>query len=169
MIESVRYRQHAVKASSAPNPRTLAGDVLSHLVVQVFQLNNRLLDAGDALARPAGQTSARWQVLAAADHAPMSVAQIARALSLARQSVQRIADLLEADGLVVYKGNPAHQRAKLLLLTLKGRQALRKIQIAQVAWANALGAKIGESELRQTSVVLGRLLELLPSRIGPAE
>ena len=77
--------------------RTPAGDAFSGLVVQVFRLNGLFTAAGDEMARPAGQTSARWQVLAAADHAPMTVAQIARALNLARQSVQRVADLLVGD------------------------------------------------------------------------
>ncbi len=55
-----------------------------------------LTAAGDVLARPAGQTSARWQVLAAVEDAPATVADVARALGLARQSVQREADLRRA-------------------------------------------------------------------------
>ena len=58
-----------------------------------------LLGDGDELARPAGQTSAGRQVLAAADHAPMMMAQIARAKGLARHSVQRVVDLLATEGL----------------------------------------------------------------------
>ena len=42
--------------------RTLAGDALSELVVHVFRLNGLLVSSGDALAQPAGQTSARWRV-----------------------------------------------------------------------------------------------------------
>jgi hypothetical protein len=40
-------------------------------------------------------------------------------MGLTRQSVQRTADLLEADGLVSYAENPAHQRAKLATLTAR--------------------------------------------------
>lgn len=161
MSRSLDKRQHAVKSNGVPPARSPAGDALSWLVVQVFQLNGHLLSAGDALSQPAGQTSARWQVLAAVEHAPMTVAQIARTMGLARQSVQRVADLLESDGLAVYEDNPAHLRAKLLRLTPQGLATLRTIQVAQRAWANALGAQIGEADLRQASVVLGRVLQAL--------
>lgn len=113
------------------------------------------------MARPAGQTSARWQVLAAAEHAPMTVAQIARALNLARQSVQRVADLLESDGLAAYEENPGHRRAKLVVLTPKGRRVLHAIQGAQRVWADALGGGIGEAELRRASATLDQALRAL--------
>jgi DNA-binding MarR family transcriptional regulator len=150
-------RQHAVKIKKDPPKRTPAGDALSMLVIQVLRLSGLLTAAGDALAEPAGQTSARWQVLAGAEHAPMTVAQIARRLGLARQSVQRVSDLLEREGLVAYEDNPDDQRAQLLELTPRGRSALATIQKAQRAWADALGARIGEADLRRAGDVLERL------------
>lgn len=120
--------------------------------------------AGDALARPARQTAARWQVLAAAENGAVTVARIARILSLARQSVQRVADVLEREGLVAYADNPDHARAKLLRLTPLGRAALGTIQSAQRAWADELGAEIGERELRRASQVLDRVLAALQKR-----
>jgi DNA-binding MarR family transcriptional regulator len=132
--------------------------------VRVFQLDGLFSAAGDALARPAGQTSARWQVMAAIEDGPATVAQIARRLRLARQSVQRVADLLETDGIAAYEDNPGHRRAKLLRLTGKGAKALRTIQAGQRRWANALGAEIGERDLRQASKVLSRVLNTLANR-----
>ena len=116
MSGSIVKRQHAVKLKIAADEveRTSAANTLSWLVVQVMQLNGLLIAAGDALAAPAGQTSSRWQVLAAVEGAPLSVAQIARAMNLTRQSVQRVADLLVDDALCAYEDNPAHARAKLL-------------------------------------------------------
>src|SRR6202035_4276843 len=110
--------------------------------------------------------SARWQVLAAASHANMSVAEIARTLGLARQGVQRLADLLEAGGLARYQDNPAHRRAKLLLLTPKGERVLAAIKARQTVWANALGTEIGEGELRAASAALGKVLGALRARGG---
>ncbi|HET7463610.1 MAG TPA: MarR family transcriptional regulator [Longimicrobium sp.] len=147
-----------------PPSRTPAGDAFTALVVQVLRLNGHLTAAGDALARPAGQTSARWQVMGVVEHGPATVAQVARALGLARQSVQRIADLLEGDGLAEFIPNPADRRAALLQLTVAGRAALRTIQTAQRAWADALGAEIGEDALRQASEVLARVAEVVASR-----
>jgi DNA-binding MarR family transcriptional regulator len=159
-------RQDAV--SHTADTRTPAGDALSELWVGVFQLNGLFTAAGDALARPSGQTSARWQVMAAIEAAPASVAQIARRLRLARQSVQRVADILERDGIATYVDNPAHRRAKLLALTERGREILASIQTAQRAWANDLGAAVGERNLRSASAVLGRVVtQLEPQRRRP--
>ena len=135
---------------------------MGRLTVLVFRLNGMLTAAGDALAQPAGQTTARWRVLAAVEHTPMTVAQIARAWSLARQSVQRVADLLERDGLVSYEANPAHRRASLLRLTPAGRSALRRIQAAQREWADDVGREIGIDHLATANRILARVLDALP-------
>jgi DNA-binding MarR family transcriptional regulator len=164
MNADVSKRQHAVNSGEAPPGRSPAGDAFAALAIMALQLAGHLTAAGDDLARPAGQTSARWQVLAAAENANMSVAQIARALGLARQGVQRLADLIEADGLARYADNPAHLRAKLLVLTPRGRKVLAAIQARQAVWANALGAELGESGLRDAGAVLGRVLEALKAR-----
>jgi len=129
--------------------------------VRVFRLDGALTAAGDALARPAGQTSARWRVLAAVESEPLTVAQIARAWSLARQSVQRVADALERDGLIVYEDNPGHRRAKLVRLTRRGAHALARIQEAQRAWANEFAERIGAAELEAANEILARVLAVL--------
>ena len=134
------------------------------VVVQLIQLGGLLSEAGDAMAKPAGQTSARWQVLAGIEQAPTTVASIARRLGLARQSVQRVADLVERDGLARYEDNPGHRRAKLLRITPAGAAALATIQATQRAWANELGGEVGEKDLRQASATLERLLEGLRRR-----
>jgi DNA-binding MarR family transcriptional regulator len=98
-------------------------------------------------------------VLAAVESAPLSVAQIARAWSFARQSVQRVADELERDGLIRYADNPGHKRAKLVQLTPAGAAVLAQIQAAQRAWANELGAQIDADDLERASEILARILE----------
>lgn len=158
MTERLAKRQDAVK------DRTAAGQALSELVVRVFRLDGLLTAAGDALAEPAGQTTARWRVLAAVEREPLSVSAIAHAWSLARQSVQRVADLLEAEGLVAYEENPAHRRAKLMRLTPAGRTTLRRIQAAQIAWANELGAEVGAAELDAANRALARVVDALAER-----
>ena len=120
-------------------------------------LTRHFTTSGEALAKPAGQTLARWLVLEAVQDTPATVAQVARTLHLARQGVQRLADVLVRDGLAVYQDNPAHRRAKLVRLTPQGRSTLRAIQAAQAAWADALGAQLGEADLRQASVLLDRV------------
>jgi DNA-binding MarR family transcriptional regulator len=160
MSKRVPERQHAVQ-SGDPRARTASGEAFSELVVHVFRLDGLLTAAGDALAEPAGQTTARWRVLAAVEETPMTVAQIARAWGLARQSVQRVADLLANDGLLAYHENPSHRRAQLVRLTPRGRITLRRIQTAQRDWANALGESIGERDLRTATRILARVTDTL--------
>jgi DNA-binding MarR family transcriptional regulator len=160
MTENLAERQHAVNFGE----RTTAGDAFSELVVQVFRLNGALVAAGDALAKPAGQTSARWKVLAAIEDQPATVAQIARVFGLARQNVQRVADLLVEDGLAAYQDNPRHRRAKLLILTPSGRKVISRIQAAQREWANRLGAQVGENSLRTGVAALAQVTEAIEDR-----
>ncbi len=164
MPENLTKRQHAVKTASQPAARTPAGDAFTALIAQVVRLIRLFTVEGEALARPAGQTLARWLVLETVADAPATVAQIARRLGLARQSVQRVADVLERDGLAVYVDNPRHRRARLVQLTPPGRQVLDTIQAAQRDWANVLGAEIGEADLRRASLVLDRVLQVLMGR-----
>jgi DNA-binding MarR family transcriptional regulator len=148
-------------AYAAAGRRTPAGEAFSQLVVVVARLHGPLTAANDAISKPAALSAARWQVLTAIESAPAPVARIARAIGRSRQSVQRVADLLERDGVAAYEPNPAHRRAKLLRLTQAGRATLHWLRAAQREWANAAGARIGERDLRQACVVLERLLHVV--------
>lgn len=141
--------------------RTPAGDALTDLVLPVFELNGEFLAAAREIAEPAGLTPAWWQVLGATLDEPRSVAEIARrvGLGLARQSVQRTADLLVAKGWATYTDNPQHKRAKLLGPTAEGRATVHRLRDAQYAWADAVGAEVDEAELRRFAVTLRRVVD----------
>src|SRR5215475_6585983 len=95
-------------------------DPLSRFALNIFWVNGLLLRTGDRLTRSIDQSSARWQVLGRVGNQPQTVAQIARDMGHARQSVQRVADVLAKEGLVVYQENPADRRAQLLAQTPHG-------------------------------------------------
>ena len=164
MSDNLTERQQTVNVATPQLPRTAAGDALSALVTQIFKLNGRLLVAGDKLAKPAGQTSARWQVLAVAENNPATVAQIARAIGLTRQSVQRVANVLVAERFATFRANPQDRRADLLSLTKAGQAALQEIQVRQRVWADALGAAIGEDELRRALEILREVDDALSEK-----
>ena len=130
--------------------RTPAGDALTDLVLPVFELDGELLAAARDIAEPAGLTPAWWQVLGATLEEPLTVSDVARrvGLGLARQSVQRTADLLVDKGWARYLDNPRHARARLLEPTPRGRETLLLLREAQHAWADAVGAAVGVDELR---------------------
>ena len=141
-------------AHRSDHKSTPAEAAFTRLVLLVFRLNGLLLEAGDRLAAPAGQTSARWQVMGVIDHEPLTVSQIARAMGLRRQSVQRTADLLASDGVAEFLDNPADRRAKLLALTPSGRRALRAIERGQFEWARKHGEAIGRKRLESAADAL---------------
>lgn len=141
--------------------RTPAGDALTDLVLPVFELNGEFLAAARDIAEPAGLTPAWWQVLGATLDEPRSVAEIARrvGLGLARQSVQRTADLLVEKGWATYADNPQHKRAKLLAPTPDGLATLHRLRDTQHAWADAVGAEVGVEDLRRLAVTLRRVID----------
>ena len=142
--------------------RMPAGDAVTELVLKTFRLNVLFLQVAESIARPIGLTAAWWQVLGAVLDGPLTVAGIAREMGLARQSVQRIADLLAARGLAEYRPNPAHRRASLVAPTVAGWAAIESLRAAQHTWANRVGAEVGERELRQALSVVDKVIDALP-------
>ncbi len=138
-------------------PHTKAGKAFTELILEIFQFNGRLLAAGDRLARPLGLTSARWQVVGAIEDRPLPVAQIARNMGLARQNVQRLADVLQHEGFVAYNPNPDHQRAKLVCLTDKGHRVVKQLARHQALWANHVASTEGAADI-QTALILVKKL-----------
>jgi len=148
-------------APGPPAPRTPAGDALTDLVLAVFRLNGRFLEAAERLARPVGLTAAWWQVLAGVLDRPAPVASIARDVGLSRQSVQRVADLLVARGIAEYQPNPHHKRAQLLQPTPEGRRAIAALADSQHRWANRTSAALDEGELRRVVDCIDQLSQIL--------
>jgi DNA-binding MarR family transcriptional regulator len=142
-------------------PYSSAGRTFTDLVLLIFQINGAILEAGDRMTAPVRQTSARWQVMGCIDDKALSVSEIARTMGLARQSVQRTADLLVQEGTAAYEENPDHKRAKLLRLTPKGQQALIAIEAAQLEWANRVGKSAGTADLKEARAILERVLKAL--------
>jgi DNA-binding MarR family transcriptional regulator len=155
-------RRLADHLASAPNPDPL----LSGVSLAVLRLNGQFLDAAEKLVRPVGLTAAWLQVLGAVLERPLSVAAIARAMGITRQSVQRIADLLVEGELAEYLPNPAHARAKLLEPTEAGRAAVHRIVPAHRKLADLLAAELGLDAFQHTSEVLTRLSQAMAAIEG---
>jgi len=136
---------------------------LTELILETFRLNGRLLAAGDALVRDLGLTSARWQVLGAVamSPVPLPVSHIARNMGLSRQSVQRLANELEAQAIVRFAPNPHHQRAKLLVLTEQGRALYQAAAARQKPWAGTLADGLPVDRIEAAT----ELLRLVRSRL----
>jgi DNA-binding MarR family transcriptional regulator len=117
------------------------------LMQAVGALHRSLLAVGDAVAATAGQSRARSACVQQLADGPRTVADIAERLGLARQGVQRVADLLVSDGLAVYTDNPRHRRAKLLELTDTGEHALAAMDAAHRRWVAATAPSLAPLRL----------------------
>jgi DNA-binding MarR family transcriptional regulator len=146
--------------------RARPADAFTDLVLETFRLNGRLLAAGDRLAREVGLTSARWQVLGALEAGPLPAAEIARRMGLRRQSVQRLVDVLGAEGVVAFEDNPLHRRAKLVRTTAEGRRRYARVMDFQREWAARVSRGVDPARL-QAAVELMRELQLRLRRDGP--
>lgn len=144
-----------------------APELLSGAALTSFRLNGRFLAVAEAMARPAGLTAARWQVLGAVLHEPLTVSGIARAMGMTRQAVQRTADLLVGQGLAEYRPNPAHSRAKLFAPTEEGLAAVRRIGPAHGEFAARLADALGSEELARTVEAMRRLADVVESLEEP--
>ncbi len=137
--------------------------LLSKAALTVFRLNGQFLSVAEELSQPAGLTAARWQVLGAVLKEPLTVAGIARAMGITRQSVQRLANRLVEQGLAEFLPNPAHRRAKLLRPTEAGYDAVRRIDPGHAAFAERLAEAMGRDEFVKTVETLTTLSEVLES------
>src|SRR5580698_4318538 len=139
------------------NPQTL----VPIIIADIYELAGRFREYGEAVARTVGQTQARWQVMSAASDDPHTVPQIARVLGVTRQNVQRIADLLVAEGSAEYRDNPDHRASPHLILTRRGRAAFEQLMKAAGGYHARLARKLPPSDLASIQRGLRRLLEAL--------
>ena len=126
------------------------------------------METGNHLVRDAGLTTAWWQVLGALGYSPvpLPVAHIARNMGLARQSVQRVVDLLEKRGLVRLEQNPHHRRAKLVVLTPTGRDALAAAEAAEAPMNRLVLDRIGAERIAAAMAVMAEINEMAAGYIG---
>jgi DNA-binding MarR family transcriptional regulator len=88
---------------------------------------------------------------------PLTVPQIAQMRPTSRQRMQRLADELEAAGLVEFIDNPKHRRSKLVRLTRKGDGRYRDLRARLLAIASTMGVGLRERDIRRTTEIVRQL------------
>ena len=127
----------------------------------VFAAHSSVLRHGDRANAPFGQSSARWRVMFNIAHGNGSVSEIARATDYTRQSIQRLADNLVAEGLATYKPDPDDRRRQIITLTAKGSTLLHEMESAFDRWSKRLVKKLGEENVTLTIEHLHELKRIL--------
>lgn len=131
------------------------------LVLSVFRLNGLLIAEGDNMTDRLGLTSARWKVIGviALSSAGLTVPGIARVLGQSRQAVQRLTDVMVADGLLQYQSNPKHKRSVLVTLSDTGKEAYQALRDVQDPWAIRNTEDIPIEELETALRLVRRLIQ----------
>jgi DNA-binding MarR family transcriptional regulator len=130
------------------------------LVADVYELAARTRSSDEQLAGEEGQTAARWHLLGVLSDEPLSVAAAARRLGLARQSVQRVANDLLAEGLLASSPDPGDARAPRLRPTDRGTAVLGRLLDRSTRRQRAVLQRAGTSvgDVERADAVLRALL-----------
>ena len=127
----------------------------------VFAAQSAVLHHGDRANAASGQSSARWRVMFNIEQGTGSVAEIARETGYARQSVQRLADVLVADGLATYAPDPADRRRQIITLTARGSRLLAEMEADFGRWSERLVRALGKESVIKTVEDLHELKRVL--------
>src|SRR3989304_7348128 len=107
----------------------------------------------EEVARFEKQSRARWEVLIAVGSG-RTVPQIARRMGMARQSVQRIADLLAEARLVRFEANPDHRRSPILRPPAEGARLRERLERQIRGWEQTVEELVGAEEIQTAIMVL---------------
>jgi DNA-binding MarR family transcriptional regulator len=162
----------ARKASTRPRkgPRPIVdskGEAIAELLLDVSQFFFRIRAVGQKTGLITSWGGGAFGFMRSlALLGPLTVPQIAETRPTSRQRMQRLADELEAEGLVEFIGNPQHRRSKLVQLTPKGNTRYRELNTRFLEIASTLGVGLSEGDVRRTLETVRRLSDELKGRLA---
>jgi DNA-binding MarR family transcriptional regulator len=107
----------------------------------------------EGVAKLEKQSRARWEVLLAIGSGH-TVPQIARRMGMARQSVQRIVDLLAEARLVRFDANPDHRRSPVARPTDEGIRVRDRLERRLRGWEEAAEDLVDAEDFETALAVL---------------
>lgn len=116
-------------------------------LARVYQRGRREISRSEKQSRP------RWEVLVAAGSGA-TVAQMARKMGAARQSVQPVADALAEAGLVRFEPNPNHRRSPMVRVTEEGARLRERLERKHRGWEQSVEGLVEPEDLETALVVL---------------
>ena len=133
------------------------------LLFELERATNAALEGVDRALADLRITAAGWRILRTLARAPAAqpVSRVAAVLGLRRQSVQRVVDDLVEDGILEVAPNPHHRRAKLLIVSPKGRELFSLAVDIEHRLANDLDSVLPIDRVKT-------ILKALVSRTGVA-
>lgn len=132
--------------------RTPAGQAIENLIIEIVATFFLLRAEGMRIGVVSPSGEGYWSVLRLLKvNGAQTVPQIARYRYVPRQSVQKLANEMLADGVIELVNNPAHKRSKLLRLTPKGEAVFAELSDRIAGLSEALAAQ-GDAAQLQTAV-----------------
>jgi len=132
--------------------RTLAGQAIENLIIEIVATFFLLRAEGMRIGVVSPSGEGYWSVLRLLKvNGAQTVPQIARYRYVPRQSVQKLANEMLADGVIELVNNPAHKRSKLLRLTPKGEAVFQELS-DRIAVLSETLAEHGNADKLQNAV-----------------
>jgi DNA-binding MarR family transcriptional regulator len=162
----VAEREPRTPGHPRPRERPLPPDVLGRRLAEVYRvvgpLYRRVFRAVEQATPVEGVTVGVRAVLERlTETRAETVPQMARAMALSRQFVQRMVNDARAAGYVDTARNPAHRRSPLVTLTAAGTDAIARVQEREHASLGEVGGDLTEAEVAATLRVLRHMLAAL--------
>jgi DNA-binding MarR family transcriptional regulator len=104
------------------------------------------------------QKPAHSAVFAQIDPAGSRLSELARCANMTPQAMGELVDELESLGYVVRRPDPTDRRAKLIVLTRKGRRCVEAGRVTIEGLEDEITRRLGERGHRQLRTMLAKLL-----------
>jgi len=129
------------------------------LIDEVMRGHGRFVALSDTFSDPGDPTGLMRTVLTSVIESavPPTVPQIGRSLGYPRQTIQRQADALVADGLLEWIGNPDHKKAHRLVASEAGRRTHARAKAKSEAWADRFAKRLGQEDIKRLADVVEAL------------
>ncbi|MGV0027141.1 MarR family winged helix-turn-helix transcriptional regulator [Phormidesmis priestleyi] len=142
--------------------RSEAGKEIEALIIEIVTTFFLLRAEGMRIGVVSPSGEGYWSVLRLLKfYGAQTVPQLARYRYVPRQSVQKLANEMLADGVIELVNNPAHKRSKLLRLTPKGESVFQEMSDHIAKLAETLAAQQQATQLQNAVSVVKHLQEQL--------
>ncbi len=133
------------------------------LIADILRAGRRIAAARDLMFSGHGLTSAQLRLLKTIRRLPVpfTMSALARAMGVARQTVQPSVRKLEAAGLISLGEDRRDRKAQLVVLTALGRATLEQLLRLEERWLADLTRGFNEQLLAQTAWVVRIVRERL--------
>lgn len=138
------------------------------LIEQIRNVGKRLTHLSNGRTIQGGVSYSRARILAyLMKEGSKRATDLAQLLRQAPRTITEAIDGLERDGLVTRDADPADRRVKRITVTELGQKAAYQASVHAIAFGNEIGATLGEPDLAQLQVLLGRIEQYLDAVEGP--